>query len=314
MDERDLADLERRTRDSVAGDLRATLNTLESTVTGVYVAAAGDTHHKIPEYVEATLRAWLVQVLDEASRRDYATTRHVLIGAARAGLAGGAADLGVEVPARLPGDVRDALRDLTADMRADLAAARKLARHGDLSRYGSVLAVVGAARKALNRADRAAVWVVHRAHNEGISRAIDKVWSQGVEVRMLWRAERDACPACLSFAGALAEPGEPFRPVVQVADPSARPAGPVLAPPLHPHCRCGLEAWAGAPEADLSPLDLPHALRREAQRSILRGDAQGSKPARLRAADRLLDVAGLLVPKSVVKRARKAVSSGTFPS
>jgi hypothetical protein len=632
VNERDLADLERRVRDSIAGDLRAALNALQATVSAVYVAAAGDTRHKLPAPAQATLRAHVVGILDELSRRDYATTRQVLIGAARAGLTGGGADLGVDVERRLPADIRDALKALTAGMRDDLKAARRLARVGSLERYGDAQAILSTAKAALNRADRTAVWVVHRAHNEGRSRAVEQLWRQGTQVRILWRAERDACcipgtrvsapttlrafpdtpglmtedvtqgfslgpstldvslrgevssPAastltvpildlsglvrvsereylgqvftlrtaggkeftgtpnhpvatgrgwlplaqielgdyvfsrsrthgsddglnpdldqiqpriedvaralqlvgtsrvvpvsaedfhgdgagsidvdvvwaerplshdvntptgehvckqvfnrtdaklslldgqgsldltaiahgatdvaqtsllddsstariiqlmraaeiaperqactgepssdschadamkygdflaglavlvepdevievrsgefrghvynletregwylsedilshncvsCLSYAGALAEPGETFRPVVQVADPSARPKHSVIGPPLHVHCRCGLEAWAGAPEADLGPLDLPYALRREAQRSILRGETQGSQPARLRAADRLADLAGLLVPKTVVKRARKAIAAGKFPA
>lgn len=312
MDDRELADLERRVRDSVAGDLRATLSALQATVSAVYVAAAGDTRHKLPEAAQATLRAHLVGVLGELSRRDYATTRQVLIGAARAGLAGGGDDLGVEVERRLPADVRDALKALTAGMRDDLKAARRLARLGSLERYGDAQAILSTAKAALNRADRAAVWVVHRAHNEGRTRAIDRLWSQGAGVRRMWRAERDACPRCLGFAGAIAEPGEPFHPVVDVADASAG-SGPLMEPPAHPWCRCVVEPWSGAAEADLTNVDLPVALRREAQRSILRGDAQGSRPARLRAADRLADLAGLLVPKTVVKRARKAVASGNFP-
>jgi hypothetical protein len=313
VDERDLADLERRVRDSVAGDLRAALSALERNVVVIYTAVAGDTRHKLPEAAQDTLRGHLLDVLDDLAARNYRTTRNVLIGAARAGLAGGGGDLGVEVDLRLPADLREALHGLTVGMREDLKQARQLARRGALDRYGDAQAVIAAAKKALNRADRGAVWVVHRAHNEGRSRAIDRMWRQGVQVQQLWRAERDACPACLSFAGALAEPGEPFRPVVQVADPSARPDGLVAGPPLHPHCRCELDWWTGAPEADLGPLDLPHALRREAQRSILTGEAQGAKPARLRAADRLVDMANLLVPKTVVKRARKAINAGRFP-
>lgn len=314
MHERALADLERRVRDSVAGDLRAALSGLESALAAIYVAAAEDTRHKLPEAAQATLRAHLVRTIEDLTRRDYRTTRAALMGGSRAALAGGGADLNVEVDRRLPGDIHDAIRNTTRDMRAHLAAALRLARHGPLDRHGDAQAVLATIRKAQTTADRAAVWVVHRAHNEGRSRAIGRMWRDGVEVRMLWHAERDACPACLSFAGALAEPGEAFRPVVQAADPSARPRGAVVGPPLHPNCRCGLDVWIGAAEADLAPTDLPHALRREAQRSILRGDAQGSRPARLRAADRLLDAAGLLVPKTVVRRARKAVEAGKFPT
>lgn len=312
MDERELADHERRVRDSVAGDLRAAGLDLERVVAAVYISAAGDTRHKLSEYGQATLRRYLVEALESLQRRNYRETRAALVGGARAALRGGAEDLGMDVPLTLPQDMRHALGELTIGMKQDLKDALKLARNGSLEHYGDAQAVVGLLRKAANRADRAAVWMVHRAHNEGRDRAIERAWRQGVEVRKLWRAERDACPACTGFAGALAEVGEPFHPVVSVEDPSARPGSPPYAPPLHPHCRCRLEEWYGPADAELGPLDLPYALRREAQRSILRGDVQGSEPARLRAAGRLVDLAGLLVPRTVVKRAKKALVKGHF--
>jgi hypothetical protein len=314
VDERELAEHERRARDSVAGDLRAALDGLQNTATAVYIAVAGDTRHKLAETAQTTLRGHLVDVLTTLERRSYATTRHVLIGAARGAMAGGAADLDAQVPIRLPLDVRAALKALTTGMRADLADARRLAQRGSLDRYGDLQAVLALAKRALNRADRAASWVVHRAHNEGRSRAIDRLWRDGIQVQRLWRAEQDACPLCLSYAGALAEPGEPFAPVVSVADPSARPDGPLHNPPAHPFCRCEVEWWFGAPERELTTVDLPVALRREAQRSIAAGRAQGSLPARLRAADRLLAVASdaVLLPKTVLRRARKAVEAGRF--
>jgi hypothetical protein len=53
-------------------------------------------------------------------------------------------------------------------------------------------------------------------------------------------------------------------------------------------------------------------LKREAQRSVARGfSGYDSKPARLRAADRLLRHPTLL-PKTVVERARRDVKRGAF--
>lgn len=314
MDERVLAELEERTRHAVAGSVRAALVALERTAAAVYIAAAGDTRHALPEQAQNTLRHLLATALNGLVGYDYADTRTVLIAAARDAMAGGAADIGREVSGTLPLDVRRALTGLTAGMREDIRAALKLAQHGPLRRYGDAQAVVGMARKALNRADSTAVWVVHRAHNEGRSRAIDRLASRGVQVLLMWRAERGACVFCLSLAGALTEPGEPFRPVVDVADASQIPDHPLHAPPAHPHCRCELEPWYGNAEADLTDVDLPVALRREAQRSLASGGGKGSRPNLLRAADRLLDVADLLIPKTVRKRARRAVEAGHFPA
>lgn len=314
MDEIDLGDLERRTRDLVAGDLRAALTALSNTVAAVYIAAAGDTRHALDPRAQQTLRNHLTATLSGLAAYDYADTRRTLVDAARAAMAGGARDLGVDVGETLPLDVRQALTGLTAGMRADLRAALNLARHGPLDRYGAAQAVVGMARKALNRADSTAVWTVHRAHNEGRSRAVDKLAGYGENVVLMWRAERGACVFCLSLAGALAAPGEPFQPVVDVADASQVPDFPLFAPPAHPWCRCAAEPWYGAAEADLEAVDLPMALRREAQRSLATGSAKASNPARVRAAGRLLGLADLLIPKTVQRRARKAVDSGAFPS
>jgi hypothetical protein len=314
VDERALAELEERTRPAVAGSVRAALVALERTAAAVYITAAGDTRHALPELSQGTLRTLLMNALNGLIGYDYADTRTVLIRAARDALAGGAADIGLEVAETLPLDLRHALTGLTAGMREDIRTALKLAQHGPLRRYGDVQAVLGMARKALNRADSTATWVVHRAHNEGVARAVERAASRGTQVVMLWRAERGACVFCLSLAGALAGPGEAFQPIVEVADPSQIPDHPVHEPPAHPWCRCKLEAWYGPTEADLTAVDLPVALRREAQRSLASGAAKGSRPNLLRAAARLLDVADLLIPKTVRKRARHAVEAGHFPT
>ncbi|WP_336158185.1 hypothetical protein [Amycolatopsis sp. VC5-11] len=131
-------------------------------------------------------------------------------------------------------------------------------------------------------------------------------------------------------------------------------------PPRHPYCRCRVSPWLGHDEAgalsvthdwadaaadslargDLvgaaaaqkaaaeasasAAFDLPSALRREAERSILRGDAlpSESENVRIQAADRLLNrigsqknsrsPSGWRVPASVKKRAERAVQRGAF--
>lgn len=131
-------------------------------------------------------------------------------------------------------------------------------------------------------------------------------------------------------------------------------------PPRHPYCRCRVSPWLGHDEAaaravthdwadaikdaqargdqvavdaarkaaaaaaDSAAFDLPSALRREAERSVLRGDAlpSESENVRLQAADRLLNRIGTTknsrspsgwpVPASVKKRAERAVKRGAF--
>ncbi|WP_328448973.1 hypothetical protein [Amycolatopsis sp. NBC_00438] len=131
-------------------------------------------------------------------------------------------------------------------------------------------------------------------------------------------------------------------------------------PPRHPRCRCRLSLWLGHDEAAAlavthdwaeaikdaqargdhvavaaarkaaaaaaasAAFDLPGALRREAERSVLRGDAlpSESENVRLQAADRLLTrigsgknspaPSGWRVPASVKARAERAVKRGQF--
>ncbi|WP_410644510.1 hypothetical protein [Amycolatopsis sp. lyj-346] len=131
-------------------------------------------------------------------------------------------------------------------------------------------------------------------------------------------------------------------------------------PPRHPYCRCRVSPWLGHDETaawrvthdwaeaikdaqakgdqmavdaarraaaaavDSAAFDLPAALRREAERSILRGDAlpTESENVRLAAADRLLGrigsgktspaPSGWRVPASVKARAERAVKRGRF--
>ncbi|HEX8107016.1 MAG TPA: hypothetical protein VF516_04770, partial [Kofleriaceae bacterium] len=105
----------------MVGDLRAGLAALETVVSAVYIGAAGDTRHKLPEAAQATLRDALTQALEDLERRDYRLTRAALLGGARTAMAGGAADLDTRVDFRLPLDVRDAIAGTTRNIRAHLA-------------------------------------------------------------------------------------------------------------------------------------------------------------------------------------------------
>lgn len=317
MDEGALVEHERVVRWRAAGELRARLDQLIRTATGVYLASASSTRHKLPEFGQELLRRVLVEQLDHLiDEYNYAETRAVLRSAARDLIQAGARDVDpdVRVRAATPLDLRWELPRLTAGMRADFKAARQLARHGKLDRYGDLVAVLAAARRAVNRADRTAAWVTHRAHNEGRMRAAARIEAQGGTVSMVWRPERDACATCLGYAGAVASVGEPFTPVFTVGDVSARPVGPVYGPwDMHPHCRCSVEPWYEPADKVLDPVDFPYALRREAQRSVASGQAQGSEPARVRAADRLLQLGeDLLINKTTQRKARRAVAAGGF--
>lgn len=124
---------------------------------------------------------------------------------------------------------------------------------------------------------------------------------------LVWVAERDACVHCLSLAGQTTTSGE-FDPDATLADGPLRWRHFTGLPPRHPHCRCRTIAWMGEDD------DVPTALTREAQRSIIRGWSLPSEsgPARLRAAERLLRQ-GTVLPRSVERYGRQAVRAGEFP-
>jgi hypothetical protein len=147
-------------------------------------------------------------------------------------------------------------------------------------------------------------WKAHRAKIVAQAEAA-KAAGQSV----VWVAERNACPACLAYQGHVVAPGAEFPAGLTYGDTPIQPYGKLVGPPLHPHCRCELEA------SDLEPgsLDLP--LAREAARSVARGLTDyASEPAKLRATKRLLakaDKAGLL-PKSVRERAARNVAASKY--
>lgn len=131
----------------------------------------------------------------------------------------------------------------------------------------------------------------------------------------LWVPERDACRHCLAYAGEFEKLNEGFAEGLTFGDkpltPSAWGGGQIRKPPIHPHCRCDIVPYDSA--RDIGPVTQAEALKREAQRSILRGWAldSESQPARLRAAERLLR-ADPAMPATVKDIARRALRRGGF--
>jgi hypothetical protein len=125
------------------------------------------------------------------------------------------------------------------------------------------------------------------------------------------------CVHCLAYAGEVIHMHDSFpvgltygkKPLVPWPEPQW-----LSGPPLHPNCRCRLSVWLGHAEGAPGPT-LPEVLKREAQRSVLKGWRMESEPesVRLAAADRLL-ARGVNAPKSVKNYARTAIKRGRFPS
>lgn len=199
------------------------------------------------------------------------------------------------------GVLRSAPAPLTAAARASqiaiaehIANARKLARAGAAA--DAVLSPILAAGAALKRD---VVTLVNAAGNAGTTAVSD-----AAGVPTVWVAETNACVDCLKYSGRIAYPGKAF-PGGLTFGAKPRSTAPVKYPPLHPNCRCTVE-----------PLRSPEyavALRREAERSVLRGFSLESESmkTRLDAARRLVD-SGVDAPKSVIAYARRSIKAGEF--
>lgn len=305
MDEDLVRQFERQAQWAAAQDLRATLGILSRDALLTYLAAAGGARGKLSEHAKQSIRRLLVDELRGIGGASVGRIRTELWRSAKQGIELGARSTGLEIPVSTitPVDIRQALNQLGRGVRQDLAVARKLARYGPLETQADLHTMLAAARKAATRIDRAATWIAHRSVNEGVRRAAS---AAGAE--MYWQPERDACLTCLAYAGQVVRPDQLFSAGLTFGD-SSTVQEPIPGPPAHPHCRCQLEPWLGS---EVPGFDLPQTLRREAQRSVLAGTAQGSEPARLRAADRLLSRGDLLVPKTVQQRARRALADRRF--
>lgn len=183
---------------------------------------------------------------------------------------------------------RDALRGvlfLNADLEVTLASPPDGLTVDDAMGH-----VTRAAHTARNRAQSAARFTVNAVANQArIVMAQQLEETVGAPLVLVWAPETDACVHCLAYAGQyVPADGSGTFPEGLSYDPKGgvTPFGDLVAPPLHPHCRCDLEPWS----LDWGT-DLPDALVREAERSVLRGWAMESESnaARLRAAEDLLE-------------------------
>lgn len=177
-----------------------------------------------------------------------------------------------------------------------MAQAHKLARSG--ADTNTVLAPVFAAADSIERRVSDGI---NRAGNEGTTAVAD-----AAGVPTVWIAETNACVECLAYSGQTADPGKAFPGGLTYGKKSYNPSK-VANPPRHPRCRCTVE-----PLNDQSFAD---ALRREADRSVLRGFSLPSESmgARIDAADRLV-AKGVDAPKSVIAYAKKNIKAGKFPT
>lgn len=206
-------------------------------------------------------------------------------------------------------DSRRAVREAKESVSDARKAARRLLKRSLVDSLGfpGVLAATSDARATGYRVEAAVRWAVNNAANKGVERAVKELPESVV---LMWVPERNACLHCLAYAGRTAVPGKDFPKGLTFGDKPLNIS--VRTPPLHPNCRCSITPW-DTDVAGEGPLDAPDALKREAERSVLRGwtnDSQ-SQASRVRAAEKLLKK-GVVAPKSVQDVAQKAVKNGKF--
>lgn len=198
------------------------------------------------------------------------------------------------VPGTPPKALVTAARASEKAIAAELAKARKLARAG-----ADVSTVLAPVFNAANIMQRDVTTLVNHAGNKGTA-----VVADAAGLPTVWVAETNACVECLAYSGRISKPGKPFPGGLTYGAKSYHP-DPVDVPPRHPNCRCTIEPLVSREYAD--------ALRREADRSVLRGFSLESEPMRVRvdAAERLLS-RDVDAPKSVKAYAAAAVKRGKF--
>ena len=189
------------------------------------------------------------------------------------------------------------VRGLDAAGREAVAAALRIARDRSADPATMASPLLGHANRVRGSISDA----VNRGGNEGSTAVADVA-----ELATVWIAETDACVHCLAYSGVIAKPGEAFPGGLTYGRKSYYPDA-IKTPPRHPRCRCTVEPLVAREFAD--------ALRREADRSVLRGFSLESESMAVRvdAAERLLE-RGVNAPKSVIAFSRRAVKAGEFPT
>lgn len=184
-------------------------------------------------------------------------------------------------------------RGLDAETKKAIAQARVLLAAG-----ASPEAALAPVFASATRIQRAVTWGVNAAYNDAVTSV-----ATGAGKEMVWVAERDACVHCLAYQGERSKDGFFPEGLTYGKKPLKHESKPRC--PLHPNCRCRLQVLNDPSYAD--------SLRREADRSVLRGFSLPSESgqARVDAAQRLI-AKGVNAPKSVIDYARKAVKEGGF--
>lgn len=312
-----IAELERGTADSLTGDLKTDIESIHKYAMAQWIrrfgsldndptpsglkALLGDLKTKfgnlslvdIDALVDAMHEAAALGVgqnLDELAEMD-------LTAAEKRGMkAAAGAAVSVDLDASVIND--------TAKEQLDAARGKLTPRN--VSDFESLFSILTGLNAMMLEINRSVTTMVNASASLGAVHVAREVGGQ-----LMWVSERGACLHCLAYAGQVVDPGENFKGGRTFGDKPLSEA-PLSGPPLHPYCRCRLSVWLGSREG-VGPTEAPAALQREAYRTVLRGwSPYASEPARLRAADRLIEKVESQMPKSVIKVARDAIKNGEF--
>jgi len=302
---------EQQAQDHTAAALKLALADAARRLAAEYIKAVGKLDQPVPPTAQSSLRAALrriVTALATGMVSELPALISALTDIAEQGLRLGAhASPGRPRRTQLAqsAELRAAIRRTEKTLRDQIAEMQQQAAAADLRTFGDVTTVIAKGQQVVNKAQAAAAWAANRAVNEGARAVADRSKSP-----VLWVAEPGACLTCLAYAGHLAEPGEPFPAGLTFGDKSTVDE-PIDGPPAHPWCRCRLQPWYGT-EPQFG-VELPTALKREAQRQVLRGKSlYASRPAKLRAADRLLKTSLSGLPEHVKLTAAHKVQAGVM--
>lgn len=219
------------------------------------------------------------------------------VGIEQAAAAGVAISLAFKQP--LPSDVLGLVEGLQRSTQARLVQARGMLR--EAATLEQAIQAVALANPQ-TRVEAAARSATNKASNKGLNTVADN----SPDIVQLWVAERDGCVDCLAYQGQMRLRGGYPGGLTFGKKPLSSDRVPE--PPLHPNCRCTQMLI----DRESAPA-VAAGLKREAQRSILRGWAVESEreSVRVDAARRLLAKQPAM-PKSVQAYARKAVAKGAF--
>lgn len=316
--------LEQAAARAATSSLRARLAELYRTFAARWTKQFGSLAVKVPDSPELRiLRGDLAMAISAVTLDPHEVLLVYAHRAVKLGVRQAAAEAGARVAVLAsPGiDVLSAIDAGAFTAGRHLAEASRLAVTSPGDTFHTAVGIPAArANRAVTSIESAATWSVHRGVATGAGAVADELGA-----RLLWLAERDACLSCLGlsghFTGTHGAFDENLSGTFTGKTLSVWPdAAPLSGPPLHPRCRCRVTPWLGAvavsgelagePPA-IGGLDLPDALQREARRSVVKGWALDSEPARLRAADLLL-ARGARLPETVEAAGRAAVARGGF--